>query len=675
MEGVSDELVASFSRRTQLIEAEAARRGVTNPDFKAELGGKTREFKGSMPYHQLRDYWLSRLTPGEVSQLNDLPGQTTPLPSPAKSAAYALAHAFEREAVVATRKVLEHGLRHGVGRVTLGELRTELDRAGMLTRGDRSTTREMLALEARVIQFARDGRGTLTPVISQPTRAPSTRHSPSKTPATQPESAGPTLNPGQAAAVKHIWRSKDRVTLVRGAAGTGKTFALKIAADGIRDAGLAVQAIAISLGAAQELEEVDAGASTVARFLVDTRMQDRVKGGVCILDEASLLGTKQAAELVGVLQKIDARLVMVGDIKQHNAVAAGSPFRAVQEYASLPVAEMTEVMRQRGKYKAMAEELSEHKVGLALDRLDAMGWVKELGEAERLDAIAADYLDALHRKQSVLIVAPTHAEADAVTARVREALKQDGRIEDGEREFLRLVPFHLTEAQSGDALPDGAVVQFGRATGRHKPNDRLGGPALRDVHRDLPAAAYAAYQPGSLRLAAGDVVRVTRNGKDKSGKHKLLNGSTYTVAGFDRHGDIKLNNGWTVAADFGHLAHGYVTTSHASQGKTVDTVLVSESSASFPAAGREQLYVSLSRGKRQAILYTDDFPALRLAVDRSQAKENAHDTFAEKPIVSKVAVRHSERMGKLKRLAAKAIQQVRQLTHKKEKAYEREMER
>ncbi len=75
-----------------------------------------------------------------------------------------------------------------------------------------------------------------------------------------------------------------------------------------------------------------------------------------------------------------------------------------------------------------------------------------------------------------------------------------------------------------------------------------------------------------------------------------------------------LENGWTVGKDFGHLAHGYVVTSHASQGKTVDRVFVGQSSQSFPASSREQFYVSASRAREQVIIYTDDKEALLEAV-------------------------------------------------------------
>ena len=98
-------------------------------------------------------------------------------------------------------------------------------------------------------------------------------------------------------------------------------------------------------------------------------------------------------------------------------------------------------------------------------------------------------------------------------------------------------------------------------------------------------------------IAPGELVRITANGKDKSGKHKLNNGSQYAVKGFTAGGDIALTNSWIVAKDFGHLTHGYVNTSHASQGKTVDRVLIAMGSESLPAINAEQFYVSVSRGR------------------------------------------------------------------------------
>jgi hypothetical protein len=86
-----------------------------------------------------------------------------------------------------------------------------------------------------------------------------------------------------------------------------------------------------------------------------------------------------------------------------------------------------------------------------------------------------------------------------------------------------------------------------------------------------------------------------------------------------------LANGWTIDKDFGHLAHGYVVTSHAAQGKNVQRVFVGQSSQSFPASSREQFYVSASRGEEQVIVYTDDKQALLEAVSQSDERLSATD--------------------------------------------------
>ena len=146
------------------------------------------------------------------------------------------------------------------------------------------------------------------------------------------------------------------------------------------------------------------------------------------------------------------------------------------------------------------------------------------------------------------------------------------------------------------------------------------------------------------------------------------------MAGFTRGGDIKLDNGWVIGQDFGHWRHDYAGTSHASQGRTVDVVLVSESSAALPAAGAEQLYVSVSRGKREAHVFTDDAARLREAVSRSRAKGNASDLVELKP--ARPLLKRAQFMAKFSELREKVAEKVSQLTTKKEKQREQqEMDR
>jgi hypothetical protein len=127
---------------------------------------------------------------------------------------------------------------------------------------------------------------------------------------------------------------------------------------------------------------------------------------------------------------------------------------------------------------------------------------------------------------------------------------------------------------------------------------------------------FEVYRPTQLALAVGDRVRLTAGGKTKDGKHRLSNGSLFTVEGFNQRGDLILDNGWVIDRDFGHLTHGYVATSHASQGATVDKVFVGISHESFPATGQRTAYVAVTRGKEQAMIFTDDRMELLKAAGR-----------------------------------------------------------
>src|SRR6202035_3237888 len=89
-----------------------------------------------------------------------------------------------------------------------------------------------------------------------------------------------------------------------------------------------------------------------------------------------------------------------------------------------------------------------------------------------------------------------------------------------------------------------------------------------------------------------------------------------TGQGFTKGGDIIVDHGWVIDRDFGHLTHGYVVTSHASQGVTVDKVFVGVSSESFPATYQRTAYVAVTRGKEQALIFTDDRTELLKAISR-----------------------------------------------------------
>ena len=141
------------------------------------------------------------------------------------------------------------------------------------------------------------------------------------------------------------------------------------------------------------------------------------------------------------------------------------------------------------------------------------------------------------------------------------------------------------------------------------------------------------YEARQVALTQGDKLRITRNGYVKREarrgvfgdltKDRLNNGAVYEVDSFTKKGDIRLANGFVVPKDYGGISHGYVVTSHASQGRTVDVSLIALGHESFAAANKEQFYVSVSRGREAVRLYTDDKDAMMDAVQHSGARLSA----------------------------------------------------
>jgi conjugative relaxase-like TrwC/TraI family protein len=614
--GVPKDVVKRFSRRTALIEKVAREKGITDPDQKGELGAETREAKGeALSWDSLRKEWDARLTDGEQDALAEIHRREMPYARPVRGEGlavdHAIQHSFVREAVVPERKLLTEALKRGLGSVTVEDVTREMAERPLI-RSDVSgrqmaTTKEMLALEKGLTDFAREGRGRCLP-LGDPNR-PCSRD---------------WFNEGQKAAVRHVLGSLDRVMMIRGVAGTGKTTLEQEIGEALAEVGKPVVALAQSVKASREVLRQEAGfpnADTVAMFLTDKKMQESARGGVILVDEASQLGTRDMLTLFEVAEGLKARILLVGDKNQHRSVTAGEPLRLLEERSGVPVAEVKEILRQSGDYKKAATLLSEGRTEEAFNELDKLGWIREVPDADRYQMLADHYLAAVSEKKrggeykSALVVSPTHAEGDRTTQAIRDGLKAKGRL-GKERIVSAWVPTHLTDPQKADATEyePGDLVQFHQNAKGYRKGSRLIVAEAVQPPVEL-AERYEVYRPVQLALAVGDRVRITAGGKTKDGR-KFSNGSLFTVQGFNRRGDILVDGGRIIDRDFGHLTHGYVLTSHASQGDTVDKVFDAISSQSFPATNKRTGAVALTRGREQVVIFTDDRKELLKALSR-----------------------------------------------------------
>ncbi len=635
--GISRQVIEKFSKRTVEIEKLAQKLGITDAKKKSGFGAKTRlnksKLKGDVG---LKKIWLDRLTPKELRAIQTAKGKLCPSPNPItpkQAIDRALEHCLERNSAVPVKKLLAHAMTLGYGSLTPKQVRKELKtRENILYAKDGYlaylTTKEMVRAEERMIEFAARGKNTVKPI----------------NPNHQIQRGF--LNGQQRVAIHEILNSTDRVSILSGAAGVGKSTLLVEVKEAAGQNGKRVIAIAPSSGASRVVlrQKGFKDADTVAMFLKNREFQNRAQGQIILVDEASLVGVKTMNNIFGTARRINARVILSGDVRQHSSPEHGDALRLLQQKAQLKIARVDENLRQRNRpeYKKAIDLLAEGKTRIGFAKLDRMGAIIEIGDTEtRHEKIADDYVRSIDEGRSALVISPTHAEGRLITGAIRGKMKKHGRTAPVERSFIIQKSLSLTGAQKKDPAmyETGMVVQFHQNyKGGYRAGQKYGVVSkTKDgkVHiaktggekMVLPFSAHRHYQvfrKNELELSKGDMIRITHNGRTLEDT-RVHNGQTLIVKGFTGDGHIQLSNGKTLDRDFGNFNYGYVQTSHAAQGKDCKDVLIAQSAMSFGASNDKQFYTSASRAKETIKIYTDDKDALKDAVGKSGERISAGD--------------------------------------------------
>ena len=347
--------------------------------------------------------------------------------------------------------------------------------------------------------------------------------------------------------------------------GAGKTYALEAVVAAHVDAGVPIIGCAVSAAAASELEHAagfarstGASASTVTRLLWD--LGDRsspglARGTVVVVDEASMLGTRDLARLAAHVRAAGGAIRLVGDPDQHGSVDVGGVFRRLCAERGDGLVRLVDNNRQEDHTERLAiAEYRDGHVADALGRYDEAGKVVRSRTAgESFDAIVADWYAArLHEHVDPMIAGPNSTRR-ALNDRARALLKANGEL-------------------SGEPL-----VIAGR------------------------------------EFMVGDEVVARRNERRlraAGGRESVKNGSTGTiietdldqyevVVAFDREGTIRIPNAYLTA---GRLEHGYARTSYGVQGATHQVARYHPTDLS----SFEEGYVALTRGRQSAHIYIVD---------------------------------------------------------------------
>lgn len=383
------------------------------------------------------------------------------------------------------------------------------------------------------------------------------------------EARGLRLSGEQRAAFARVTDARG-LSLVIGYAGTGKSAMLGVAREAWERAGLAVRGAALAGIAAEGLEKDSGMASRTLASLEHgwARGEDLLTSrDVLVIDEAGLVGTRQLERVLAHADEARAKVVLIGDPQQLQAIEAGAAFRAIHERHG--GVEITQVRRQHSDWQREAtRHLATGRIGLAVAAYAGHGMVHE---AESREAARADLIERWDRgrQASRIMLTHTNAEVRELNRAARERLHAAGHL--------------------------GADTSVETAR-------------------------------GSRAFAQGDRVMFLRNERSL----EVKNGTLATIEQVGPSSiAVRTDDGRTVAfdwKDYRDLDHGYAATIHKAQGMTVDRVHV----LATPGMDRHAAYVALSRHRDGVDLHygQDDFAdrsRLVRLLSREQAKDMATD--------------------------------------------------
>jgi len=433
---------------------------------------------------------------------------------------------------------------------------------------DRFTSREMIAVENRLHRASEEMAQRRTHGVSDLEQRRALARA---------KQRGLVLSGEQKAAFEHVTEGRD-LGVVVGYAGTGKSALLGVAREAWEDAGYRVQGLALSGIAAENLEGGSSIASRTIASLEHQWAKDRElldARDVLVIDEAGMIGSRQMERLLSAAEKAGAKVVLVGDPEQLQAIEAGAAFRSIAERHSH--VEITQVRRQHEEWQRDAtRHLATGRTGEALAAYEARGMVHA---AETRDQAREDLVDRWDRERiaepskSRIILTHTNDEVRELNLTARERLRQAG------------------------ALGEDVAVKAER---------------------------------GERSFAVGDRLMFLKNDRGLGVKNGMLGeieqvSPTQMTVRLDAERSVVFD-----LKDYTQIDHGYAATIHKSQGVTVDRAHV----VATPGMDRHGAYVALSRHRDSVQIHYgrdefEDLGKLTRVLSRERAKDMASD-FAER---------------------------------------------
>ncbi len=563
---------------------------------------------------------------------------------------------FEREAVIDERALVRDALRRGMGEVTYPQVHANL--SARLASGEfqvverpqsvpgrQMTTAKTIEAEHEIVRRMREGQNRLQPVMT-------------RSEAIQVADQHPHLNRAQKSVVEDVLNSPDRVHGIQGVAGAGKTTTLVVLRVAAEAQGYEVTGFAPTSRAARQLHEAGIEGGTLQGFLVrSTKPETQEQKHFYFVDESSLTSTNQMREFLARIGPND-RVLLIGDIRQHQGVEAGRPFEQLQE-AGMRTAKLDEIVRQKDPaLKSTVELLATGQVSAALDLLQQRGRLREISNAEeRIRAIAKSYLES---PEKTLIVSPDNASRRELNVAVRQELKASGTVAPEDHSIRVLIQRQdMTGAERAwashyevndvvryargsknagiEAGSYGTVIAINSQANLLSVEKASGELFTYDPRR---LTGVSVYREVAQDFSVGDRIQFTAPDKSLG----VANRDLAVIEAIHPDGRVasRLDNNRQIefgATQHRHFDHGYAVTSHSSQGLTAERVLIHADTSVHPDLLNSRFgYVSISRASHEATLFTNDMTKLGTQLSAETSKTSALGVNQRPSIVHEIAM-------------------------------------
>jgi conjugative relaxase-like TrwC/TraI family protein len=363
---------------------------------------------------------------------------------------------------------------------------------------------------------------------------------------------------------------------------------------------------------------------------------------VWVVDETSMMGSKEVKQLLDAAKQADARVVFCGDIKQLRSVEAGQIFKDMQQ-KGMNTIKMTEKVRQKDiEYKKTVDALGKKDWQTVKEKMENQGKIKEIqNREERISEIKKDFLAGDHNK--TLIVTATNKDKNEINGQIRDELKSQGKLGDGYKFAVRESKNLSSEekryafsysvgdtvfAQRGDLKAMGISSKTNEFTvsgvniSKNEITIKNANGKEYTINTKEHGDKFSVYSTKEIEISKNDRIVTLKNDKQIGVK----NGEMWQVKNIDSQGNITIKNNDKEKTinirDYNYMDHAYAITTHKSQGMTVNKVI---SDVSSQKTNYNEVYTAVTRGKTDYAIYTDSKQKFYNKMQTEQTKTSTLD--------------------------------------------------